>query len=295
MTSLASVDGVLMRLEQSTYASLGDPWLTVQNCSVAVDRSLRSRNARILREFVRRERLFSAVGAVGNVVECVLNAVASAEMQPAEVRFTQRLRETAREALTEGAAAEVPSIHNRSGLIAEGIVAAIRAFDASLADHSEAVAALAVRLAGELDFTIAQRETLSVAARIHEIGRLQIGLGPIGRISDSDRAVKRRGLSRAGAALGLSYPELADASVVVRDALDRGRTPDAFVSPESVVLDFVDRFCSMTSERSYRRALAPIEAVRQLSAETRSPYEIEVLSALMRVVGLDERRLHRSA
>ncbi|MBD5418206.1 MAG: histidine kinase [Desulfovibrio sp.] len=174
------------------------------------------------------------------------------------------------------------------------LVHAIESVDPNLTGHSDRMARAAELVADELDLDSREKETLGLAARLSQIGKI---------------FVPRELLTKSGALTPeekqevLRAPEHADRilhdlrfDLPVRETVrEMGERMDGSGSPQGLrgeeisragrVLAVVNAFVAMTSPRAWRgdKGMDPAEAVRQLSNDLR--FDQEVVAALARVAG----------
>lgn len=161
-----------------------------------------------------------------------------------------------------------------------------------LAGSGERVAGLAGALAEELDVERPARDDLYVAALLRDVGELGIDrrvLETPGELSQEQREVVRRH-PFLGEAIIAALAFLGDAPRIIRahherwdgtgypDRLSEGDIPFA-----ARILSVADAFVAMTSERPYRAALRPTEALGLLIASRGRAFDPLVVDAFVRL------------
>ncbi|MDE6734018.1 MAG: histidine kinase [Desulfovibrio sp.] len=172
------------------------------------------------------------------------------------------------------------------------LVHAIESVDPNQNGHSDRMARAAELVADELDLDSREKETLGLAARLSQIGKIFV---------PRELLTKREALTPEEKQEVLRAPEHADRilhdlrfDLPVRETVrEMGERMDGSGSPQGLtgeeisragrVLAVVNAFVAMTSPRAWRgdKGMDPAEAVRQLSNDLR--FDQEVVAALARV------------
>lgn len=153
------------------------------------------------------------------------------------------------------------------------LVAAIDARDPYTRGHSEQVMRYSVALAEALGLSPQQVERIKYGALLHDIGKIGIRddvlLKP-GRLNDEEFDLMRRH-PQIGAEILRYIKSLSDVIPMIRDhheRLDGGGYPGAKrgddIPEVARIVAIADAFDAMTSDRAYRRAMAPEEALEVL-------------------------------
>jgi putative nucleotidyltransferase with HDIG domain len=159
--------------------------------------------------------------------------------------------------------------------------------------HSVRVAQYAVRLARGLSAGEAEVEDLEYAALVHDLGKIgpqhQRILQKPGTLTQEDQRTLR-GHPATGAGIIGKITALRRAAEIVRLHHER---PDGRGYPLGLkglqvplgarILNVADAFDAMTSDRSYRRALAMPEALRELERGAGTQFDAEVVHCLLRL------------
>jgi diguanylate cyclase (GGDEF)-like protein len=195
---------------------------------------------------------------------------------------------------------ELALVHAADGSPAavQALAAAIEERDSYTSEHSEEVVHLARGVSMILGMPTEVVERIANAALLHDVGKLGIPheiLHKRGPLTPEEWAVMVDH-PVAGERILLRIPELAVIAPIVRhehehwngtgypDRLRRGAIPIG-----SRVILACDAYQAMITPRPYRPALTPAEAVQQLSAESGTTFDPEVVDALLDLLG--ERRL----
>jgi putative nucleotidyltransferase with HDIG domain len=202
--------------------------------------------------------------------------------------------------LADVVASQVGAAIHRCQLVAEiegaflttlGVLSdAVELRDSYTADRANEVAALALAVGGRLGIAGAELERLRYGALLHDVGKIGVPgellrkpgpLTPAEReLMDEHSAIGARILERIGF--------LAPVAPLVRAAHERfdgGGYPDglagAEIPPGAMVIATCDAFHAMTSDRSYRPAMSPAEAITELRAHAGTQFSPEVVEALV--------------
>lgn len=173
----------------------------------------------------------------------------------------------------------------------EALSLAIEAKDHNTHDHLKRVQTYAMQIGKDLGVDEAQRNAIRAAAMLHDIGKL---------------AVPEHILSKPGRLTPEEFEKLKIHPVVGAEILDRVQFPYPVVpivrshherwngtgypdglSGEGIpigarILSAVDCFDALTSERPYRRAISPDEAMALLRAESGRSYDPRVVDCIER-------------
>lgn len=185
--------------------------------------------------------------------------------------------------------------HTRAAL--EALADAIDQRDHYTAEHSRRVAYYADRIAAVLGLSIAERDVLISAARVHDLGKISTPDAVLRKPAALDEH-EWRIMSRhpsTGAAILEKLPMYRQGARLVElhhERLD-GRGYPHRLSGEAVplgarILAVADAFDAMTSDRPYRRAMPVEEAVQRLRAGAGTQFCPQVIEAFIEVLRLDQ-------
>jgi diguanylate cyclase (GGDEF)-like protein len=165
--------------------------------------------------------------------------------------------------------------------------------DEALVAHLEHVASLAARTASELGLSGEQVELTRRAAELHDVGKVAIPteiLDKEGPLDPIELMFMKRH-SVIGERIIASAPTLANLAPIVRAAHERA---DGSGYPDGLMLEdipvcariiaVVDAYDAMTSDRPYRRAMAPSTALAELHRHAGSQFDPHVVDAFTSVL-----------
>ncbi len=166
--------------------------------------------------------------------------------------------------------------------------------DASTEQHTRRVALLAVHLGEELGLSAGQLRRLAVGALLHDIGKLQVAgaiLAKPTELTEDEFAVIRRH-PHWGDELASELGFDAHARRLVRshhERLDGAGYPDGLTGEQlgldTRLLTVCDVYDALVSDRVYRAALTPAEALALMSRDAGTALDPRCLEALARLVG----------
>ena len=179
------------------------------------------------------------------------------------------------------------------------LTAALSAHDAYTAGHSRRVAELAGRMAARLGLRADELDRTRLAAFLHDVGKLAVPediLCKPGPLTPLERLVVERHAQVGFALLGtLGIAPVAELVRHHHERWDGGGYPDELPGdkiPLGARIIFVaDAYDAMTSERVYRAALSPDEALDELERCAGTQFDPSAVAALVAVSreGEDER------
>jgi HD-GYP domain-containing protein (c-di-GMP phosphodiesterase class II) len=171
--------------------------------------------------------------------------------------------------------------------------------DPATSAHGHHIAELVPRVAGRLGVTGDAAEQLELAARFHDIGKVAV---PDAILSKPGPLDEQEWILMAchvewGAELLRHLPECEPVARIVRhhhERYDGGGYPDGLrgerIPLGSRIVAVCDAFGAMVSNRPYRRALEPDEALDELRGQSGRQFCPDVVAALMFVLGAAEGR-----
>jgi HD-GYP domain-containing protein (c-di-GMP phosphodiesterase class II) len=170
----------------------------------------------------------------------------------------------------------------------------VEADDAYTGSHSREVVDLAMAVADELDLGAQERREVEFVALLHDVGKVRIPkeiINKPGKLTNEERAIinthtieGERMLKKVGGLLGR-------VGTVVRSCHERwdgGGYPDGLGGEEiplvARIVACCDAYNAMTTDRSYRAALADQEAQAELERNAGGQFDPAVVEALLVVV-----------
>jgi diguanylate cyclase (GGDEF)-like protein len=178
----------------------------------------------------------------------------------------------------------------------EALAALVEARDHYSGQHTHAVALLTLRLALALGLDAAQARMVSLAGRLHDVGKVAIPdavLQKAGRLSAEEWALMRTH-PVVGAELVGHVPALRGAATLIRTHHEHwdGAGYPAGLAGEAIplgarIIAVAQAYEAMTSERPYRPAGAPTWALAELRRCAGTQFDPTVVTALGQVLAAD--------
>lgn len=186
----------------------------------------------------------------------------------------------------------------------EALASAIDAKDSYTGDHSTTVAALAARVGRALGLGGEAIDELRMGGRLHDLGKIGVPdaiLTKPGPLDPKELAVMRRH-AEGGSEILRRAPLSDRVKATVRSSHERwdgGGYPDGLAAeaiplPARIVA-VVDAYEAMTSDRPYRRALPPAEALARLRGAAGSQFDPRIVETFVGLMERGERRRPVSA
>jgi diguanylate cyclase (GGDEF)-like protein/putative nucleotidyltransferase with HDIG domain len=177
---------------------------------------------------------------------------------------------------------------------AAGLARTVDGRDAYTGEHSERVAALAARIARRLDLGDGDVELVRLAASLHDVGKLAIPEEILRKPSDlneTEKLVLQRHPQIGHRMLeNLGAEPIADWVLHHHERWDGSGYPDRLRGEEipfgSRIIFVADAYDAMTSERVYRDALSPEEALDELSRCSGTQFDPAVVGAVADELGV---------
>ena len=182
-------------------------------------------------------------------------------------------------------------------IVDAGVAALVRAVDMRddyTGRHSECVCDLAQRVGQALGMHGAELWLLELAAKLHDVGKIGVPdaiLNKAGPLEAPEWALMRRH-AELGAGMIERVPGLERVAPLVRshhERWDGAGYPDGLRAEQiplaSRVVSACDAFLAMTSDRPYRAARSPEEALEELRACSGAQFDPRVVDALADAVG----------
>lgn len=282
---------VLEALPQSLYRSLPWPAHTVDSCVKIVAEASRTNNPRRVRAWIDFERANPSGEEILRCLDSVLHQVTlPGEAFADRVRFANKLRQEAVDYLrSSGAMATAKdTVDPQAAALADGLLAALRLHDADLAEHSEITAELATRFAVTLGLDAATVARVTLAAKLHDIGKMRIARSittkpmPLTAAERSDV----QSYPVYGADTLAAMPALAHIAPIVRAQREwfdgRGYPAGTLreeIPLESRIVAVADAFHTMTLARPYRKARSANEAMEEVLAGGGTQFDPQLAGA----------------
>jgi diguanylate cyclase (GGDEF)-like protein/putative nucleotidyltransferase with HDIG domain len=179
---------------------------------------------------------------------------------------------------------------------AASLARAVDARDVYTGSHSQRVADLAARTARRLGLADEEIELTRLAASLHDLGKLAIPeeiLRKPGPLTEPERLVLERHPQIGFRMLeSLGVDPVADWVLHHHERWDGNGYPDGLPGDEiplgARIIFVADAYDAMTSERVYRRRVAPEEAVAELERCAGSQFDPDIVAALADELALQE-------
>ncbi|MEA2386547.1 MAG: hypothetical protein QOJ22_721 [Thermoleophilaceae bacterium] len=172
----------------------------------------------------------------------------------------------------------------------EALAAAMDMRDRRTAEHSEDVVELARKVGSLLELEPASLLELEYAARLHDVGKIQVPDAVLNKPGPLDPGENEtiRSHARWGSETLARIPGLEAVATIVRfhhERWDGAGYPDglsgARVPLASRIISVCDAYGAMTSDRPYRPAMSPREALREIRNGAGTQFDPAVVAALM--------------
>ena len=169
---------------------------------------------------------------------------------------------------------------------------ALSEWDAELAGHTNDVAELSVQVARRLGLDEDDVERVAIAADLHDIGKIAIPrsiLHKPGPLDDDEWDYMRRH-TLIGERIVQSAPALVGVSGLIRSSHERwdgNGYPDGIAGDDiplgSQIVLVCDAYAAMTTERCYKPAMTPADALAELRANAGTQFAPAVVAACLAV------------
>jgi two-component system, cell cycle response regulator len=184
--------------------------------------------------------------------------------------------------------------------LAHGFVRMMAQRDAATAEHLEATASLTERLAGALQLPAATIFHATIAARLHDIGKIAISLAILNKPTQLDVGEwsEMRFHPIYGSSTIQCFDPLRAVAPIVRahhERIDGMGYPDrlsgADIPIEARIIAIADAFHAMTSERPYALTRLPQQALEEIERCSGSQFDPEVVDVFLQMMRYRGRRL----
>ena len=165
--------------------------------------------------------------------------------------------------------------------------------------HSRDVVSLAVATADELGLDAVQRRNVEFGALLHDLGKIAIPgelINKPGPLTDAEWVVVKTHTIEGQRMLDQVGGVLSEVGQIVRSSHERwdgGGYPDGLrgdeIPLESAIVACCDAFNAMTTNRSYRRARSPEQALEELMRNSGTQFHPDVVDVVTRLVERDMR------
>jgi putative nucleotidyltransferase with HDIG domain len=170
----------------------------------------------------------------------------------------------------------------------------VEADDAYTGEHCRRVVALAVEVGAELGLDPARRRNLEFGALLHDVGKVTIPkeiINKPGPLDDDEWEIVKTHTIEGQRMLDRVGGFMREVGLVVRshhERFDGGGYPDGLVAEtiplEARIVTCCDSFNAMTTDRSYRAAMATEVAIEELQRCAGTQFDPVVVAALIAVI-----------
>lgn len=172
--------------------------------------------------------------------------------------------------------------------VVELLVRVLRLRDVMLAEQADRTAEVAVALGAQKSLTTAQLEHLRVAALLQDVGKIGVPdriLHKAGPLTDEEwdmiKKAPKKGFELVG---GLVHPEAGEAVLANHERWDGTGYPRGLRAEEipllARVLLVADAYVAMTTDRPFREAMSPHEALDELRTHAGSQFDPDVVVSM---------------
>ena len=171
----------------------------------------------------------------------------------------------------------------------------VEADDAYTGLHSQDVVSLVLNVADQLGLDSRARREAEFTALLHDIGKVKIPkeiINKPGRLTEEERAIINTHTIEGEQMLEKIGGLLGDVGHLVRSCHERwdgGGYPDGLVGEETPLIARIvcacDAFSAMTTDRPYRKAMSPADALDELRRGAGTQFDPRVVEALADTAG----------
>jgi putative nucleotidyltransferase with HDIG domain len=176
----------------------------------------------------------------------------------------------------------------------------VEADDTYTGEHCKGVVQLAMEVAAELQLDARQRRNVEFGALLHDVGKIAVPkeiINKPGRLDEREWEIIKTHTIEGQKMLERVGGFMREVGQIVRSSHERwdgGGYPDglsgAAIPLEARVVSACDAFNAMTTTRSYRRAMPREHALAELSANSGTQFDPEVVAALLRLQDSEDDR-----
>jgi HD-GYP domain-containing protein (c-di-GMP phosphodiesterase class II) len=170
----------------------------------------------------------------------------------------------------------------------------VEADDTYTGEHTRGVVQLAIDVAREMGLDEGQQRTVEFGALLHDVGKIAVPkeiINKAGPLDDGEWEIIKAHTIEGQRLLDRVGGIMREVGQVVRcshERWDGGGYPDGLVGEqiplESRIVTTCDAFNAMTTTRSYRKAMAPADAIAELRRCAGQQFDPQVVDALLHVV-----------
>jgi putative nucleotidyltransferase with HDIG domain len=197
-----------------------------------------------------------------------------------------------------------PVEHMQRTRFAAGLVRVAAMHDEDTATHLRATAALARRIAQQMQLPQTQILSVELTGLLHDIGKVAVDRGILNKPAELTASEwdAMRAHAEFGAAAIAELSALADLAPLVRahhERMDGEGYPDRLLGEEipleARIVAVADAFHALTSDRPYRRAVLPQTALDVLEHDSGTQFDADVVLAALKLLNAGRASRTKSA
>ncbi len=175
----------------------------------------------------------------------------------------------------------------------------VEADDAYTGEHCKGVVRLALDVAAELGLDGAARRNVEFGALLHDVGKIAVPkeiINKPGKLDEREWEIIKTHTIEGQRMLERVGGIMREIGQIVRSSHERwdgGGYPDGLrgteIPLEARIISTCDAFNAMTTNRSYRRAMAPAQAAAELRANSGTQFDPRVVDAILALLDREER------
>jgi HD-GYP domain-containing protein (c-di-GMP phosphodiesterase class II) len=294
---------IVTSLPDGVYRSLGWSEESVRSCLTSIAYTKRDSDPKWIRRWIDYQLAGETASVIMGCLETTLEQLKSTSKGSdvaADMRLVEQLRQTAGEHLALHAkGASVRSVFSKEvHLQADALLAMVKLWEPSIAEHLETCSALAERFARHLGLSETQIALTTLAARLHDIGNAGISRAllrkPLALSNEEWVEIKQHPVS--GYKTLAAMDDFAEIAKIVRshhERVDGTGYPDGLrgdeIPIEARLLAIIDAFVAMTVARPWSRVQSPQEAFRELGRCGGTQFDAALVQEFLQLFSYVER------
>jgi putative nucleotidyltransferase with HDIG domain len=177
----------------------------------------------------------------------------------------------------------------------------VEADDAYTGEHCKGVVRLALDVAAELGLDAAARRNVEFGALLHDVGKIAVPkeiINKPGKLDEREWEIIKTHTIEGQRMLERVGGIMREVGQIVRSSHERwdgGGYPDGLrgtaIPLEARIVSACDAFNAMTTTRSYRRAMDPVQAAAELRANSGTQFDPCVVDAILELIEREEQAM----